>query len=183
MKAMKLRDAKSSDDWLILSMVEWRLDQKSRARQLFTHALHRIEAESNNDQDLMRIRQEAASLIGLPEKSMTPPVTGPLDDPSAYTISIEIEPEALWVYGLRGDACAKLKQWDQAAADLARACENPAANMRVWYEQAAARLATNDLEGYRRVRSEILARFAKTQLPRVAQSSTLRLCRAARSSR
>ncbi len=40
--------------------------------------------------------------------------------------------------------------------------------MRVWYEQAAARLATNDLEGYRRVRSEILARFAKTQLPAAA---------------
>ena len=142
-----------------------------------------MEAESNNDQELMRIRQEAASLIGLPEKSMAPPVTGPSDDPSAYTILIEIEPEALWVYGLRGDACAKLKQWDQAAADLARACENPTANIRDWYGQAAARLAANDLEGYRRVRSAILARFAKTQLPGAVQSSTLRLRRASRSSR
>ncbi len=168
MKAMQLRDAKSADDWLIMAMVEWRLDQKSRARQLFTHARHRIEAESINDQELMRIHREAASLIGLPEKSMTTAVAGPLSDPSAYTILIEIEPKALWVYGLRGDACAKLKQWDQAAADLARACENRSANMRVWYEQAAARLATNDLEGYRRVRSEILARFANTQSPAAA---------------
>jgi tetratricopeptide (TPR) repeat protein len=150
-------------------MVEWRLKHKSRARQLLTHALHRIEAEPNSDQDLMRIRREAATLIGLPEKSLTPPVTGPSDDPSAYTILIEIDPNALWVYGLRGDACAKLKQWDQAAADLARACENPSANIRDWYGQGAARLATNDLEGYRRVRSAILARFAKTRLPRVAQ--------------
>ena len=151
-----------------LAMAEWRLDQKSKAKQLFTHALHRIEAESKNDQELMRIRQEAASLIGLPEKPMTPPATGPFDDTSAYTILIEIEPEALWVYGLRGDACANLKQWDQAAADLARACEDPSANFRVWYRQAAARLAANDLEGYRRVRSEILSRFAKTQSPGIA---------------
>ena len=78
------------------------------------------------------------------------------------------EPEALCVYGLRGDACAKLKQWDQAAADFARACENPSANMRRWYDQAGARLATNDLEGYRRVRSEILSRFARTQSPAAA---------------
>jgi eukaryotic-like serine/threonine-protein kinase len=168
MKAMQIRDAKSSDDWLILAMVEWRLDQKSRARQLFTHARDRMDAESNNDQELKRIRREAASLIGLPENSMAPPVAGPLNDPSAYTILIEIEPKALWVYGLRGNACAKLKQWDQAAADLARACESPSANMGVWYDQAAARLATNDVEGYRRVRSEILARFAKTQLPAAA---------------
>jgi tetratricopeptide (TPR) repeat protein len=168
MKALQLRDAKSADDWLILAMVEWRLDQKSRARQLFTHARQRIEAESINEQELMRIRREAALLIGLPENSMTPPVASPHGDPSSYTNLIEIEPKALWVYGLRGDACAKLKQWDQAAADFARACENPFANTRFWYGQAAARLATNDLEGYRRVRSEILARFAKTQLPATA---------------
>ena len=167
-KAMQLRDAKSFDDWLILAMVEWRLDQQPRARQLFMYALNRMDKESNNHEEVIRIRREAASLIGLPENSKTPPVGGPVDDPSAYTILIEIEPGALWVYGLRGDACAKLKQWDQAAADLARACENPSTNMRVWYEQAAARLATNDLEGYRRVRSEILARFARTQLPATA---------------
>jgi eukaryotic-like serine/threonine-protein kinase len=163
MKAMELGEGKRSDDWLILAMAEWRLDQKSKAKQLFTHALHRIEAESNNDQELMQIRDEAASLIGLREKPMTLPATGPFDDTSAYTILIEIEPEALWVYGLRGDTCANLRQWDQAAADLARACEDPSAGYQVWYRYAAARLATNDLEGYRRVRSEILSRFAKTQ--------------------
>jgi tetratricopeptide (TPR) repeat protein len=168
MKAMELGDANSSDDWLILAMAEWRLDQKSKAKQLFTHALHRIEADSKNDQELMRIRQEAASLIGLPEKPMTLPAASPFDGTSAYTILIEIEPEALWVYGLRGDTCANLKQWDQAAADLARACEDPAASFRVWYRQAAARLGANDLEGYRRVRSEILSRFAKTQSPGIA---------------
>ena len=43
MKAMQLRDAKSFDDWLILAMVEWRLDQKPRARQLLTYALHRMD--------------------------------------------------------------------------------------------------------------------------------------------
>ncbi len=165
MKAMQLREARSSDDWLLLAMVQWRLDQKSRAKQLFTHAVARIEAESNNDRELMQLRQEAAALIGLAQKSTTPPVTAPFADTSAYTILIEIEPEALWVYGLRGEACGKLKQWDQAAADFARACESPSANIRVWYGQAAARLAVNDLEGYRRVRSEILSRFARTQLP------------------
>ncbi len=44
---------------------------------------------------LCQFAEEAALLIGLPENSMTPPVTSPHHDPSAYTILIEIEPEAL----------------------------------------------------------------------------------------
>ena len=92
MKAMELRDAKSADDWLILSMVQWRLDHKSRARQLLTHALLLIEAEAKNDQDLMRLRQEAAALIGSSEKSNTPPSRARLLTPRPTRSSSKLSP-------------------------------------------------------------------------------------------
>jgi tetratricopeptide (TPR) repeat protein len=54
-----------------------------------------------------------------------------------------------------------LKQWDQAAADLARVTEVRPKDYLSWYSQAAARLGAGDFEGYRKARVGILTNFGK----------------------
>lgn len=167
-RSMQLSQARDVSDWLFLAMVQWRLDQKARAQQLFTHALQRLNKSGDASAEAFRFREEAAALLGQSDATPAKPTTSRIEDPSAYTLLLEIDPEALWLYERRGEACAFLRQWDQAAADLARATKSDPENAWLWYGAAAARLGSHDLDGYRRVRADILSQFANTTVPTVA---------------
>jgi hypothetical protein len=67
--------------------------------------------DPNLNDYVRRIRQEAAALLQRPESLPAEPAANLLEDPSAYTLLLEIEPEAAWVFERRGEACAFLKQW------------------------------------------------------------------------
>jgi tetratricopeptide (TPR) repeat protein len=70
-----------------------------------------------------------------------------------------MEPNAIWIHELRARACIPRKQWDQAAADLARVTDVRTKDFHSWYGQAAARIAAGDLEGYQKARRGIIANF------------------------
>jgi serine/threonine protein kinase/tetratricopeptide (TPR) repeat protein len=159
LNSMKLLNAKILSDWFILAMAQWQLGEKSRAKQLLSHAERRLSTLSLQKTPLMEFRNEARALFGMPGTVVTPADETAPDDPSAYTLLLEIAPGTPWVYGLRASACLQLKQWDQAAADLARVTDKEPRNAECWYGQAICRLAAGDLSGYRKARAGILANF------------------------
>ncbi len=118
LKSMELSGGASFWDWYTLACCEWRLDQRERARQLLIQAYRRTPPEATQDPFYLELRDEAAALIG--ERASTGGNSP--NDPSAYTLLLEIEPEAVWIYALRARVCVRLKQWDQVAADT-RACD------------------------------------------------------------
>jgi tetratricopeptide (TPR) repeat protein len=60
------------------------------------------------------------------------------------------------------------RQWDQAAAEFARASELQPHDKHLWQFTAAAHLAAGDSDAYGRVCAGMLERFRKTQDPEVA---------------
>jgi serine/threonine protein kinase/tetratricopeptide (TPR) repeat protein len=165
-RSMSRSNADDPRDWLVVAMGQWHLGQQNRARKLLPQALRRYPTRSERLEYLEEFRNEAAALIDPSGRPLIDPVPGHRqEDPSGYTLILEIDPGASWAYRQRSVACALLKQWDQSAADAARAAEADPGNTHCWYAQAAARLGAGDVEGYRRVRSEILRRFRETKVP------------------
>lgn len=68
-----------------------------------------------------------------------------------------------------GTAHARSGQWDQAAAAFARVLELAPDHHFPWYQGAALRLYTGDVEGYRRACREMLERFGKADQPDVVE--------------
>src|SRR5262249_29179278 len=150
-------------DWLVLAMCQYRLGHQERARSLLAYALPRGTGRADDTEGLAEFREEALALIGPSGAPATAPVPGAPEGPAALTLVLEIDRKAGWAYAMRGVACARLKQWDQAAADHARALEARPDNHRWWHDQAAARLGAGDRLGYCRVRTEFLKRFRDTK--------------------
>ncbi len=168
LKSIALKHANDPIDWLILSMCEYRLDCKKPARQLLLHALQRCAVNGNRLEGLDELRDEAVSLIGQPETTLSGANIGPNLDLVGYTLLLEIEPGAGWIHAGRAAACAYLKQWHQAAADFLHATEiDPGIHLH-WYSLAVARLGAGDEEGYRRARAEMLRRFRDLRNPAVS---------------
>ncbi len=168
LRSMQIRDADDAFDWILLGMAQWRLGHKDRGRALFNHAVRRIRQTGTGSEEMDRFREEAAALLGVPPNSPSSADGTSSEDPSAYTLVLEIDPAAVWAYERRGNACARLKQWDQAAADLQRATENDLENSYCWYSQAAAHIGGNNLDGYRLVRAKLLERHGRTTQPGTA---------------
>jgi serine/threonine protein kinase/tetratricopeptide (TPR) repeat protein len=163
LKAMQLTDAGDVRNWFLLAMSQWRIDQVQRARQLFLHALRRIPADGDQPEYLAELRHEAEALFDQGESSSISSLAEPQDDPAAYSLLLEIEPGAQWIYRLRAEACVRQKLWDQVIADTAHRIQADPGNHHLWYCDAAARLGAGDLAGYRSVRTRILARFGDTK--------------------
>jgi serine/threonine protein kinase/tetratricopeptide (TPR) repeat protein len=170
LKSMELSRAADVSDWFVLAMAQWRLEQKTRARRLCAHASRRMRGAAKANDQLLRFQSEAVALIGPNEASQAEPVAESSEDPSMYTLLLETDPDASWAYRQRGNVCASLKEWDQAAADFTRATARKPDNPAIWYESAAARLGAGDESGYRRVRAEMLQRFARTKHPQTANT-------------
>jgi serine/threonine protein kinase/Tfp pilus assembly protein PilF len=168
LKAMELTDAGDVRNWLVLAMCQWRLGQQHRARPLLVHALRRISGGAEAPEYVAELCAEAKALIGQGEASPTDFLAESHDDPSVYTLLLEVEPGAPWVYRLRSEAYTRLKQWDRVAADIARRIEADPTKHNLWYGVAAARLGAGDVAGYRAVRTAILARFRDTRDSSVA---------------
>jgi serine/threonine protein kinase len=159
LKSMELTAANLASDWFLLALCEGRQDRKQRAKPLFAQALRRSPTARNDTEFLPELRDEAVALLGRPNDSVAGPNAESLEELSAFTSLIEMDPAAPWAYRFRADRCAHLKQWDQAAGDLARLIQMLPMDETAWYGQAAARLGAGDIPGYEKVRTEIVARF------------------------
>src|SRR5581483_7617517 len=68
-----------------------------------------------------------------------------------------------------GNLHARAGRWEHAAAAFARALELDPRNHFPWYQAAALRLYTGDVEGYRRACRELLERFGTAEQPEIAE--------------
>jgi len=84
---------------------------------------------------------------------------------AAYSEAIDLGLRDAPIWSERGTAYAILEQYESAAADFARAVEAKPDEVYFWYYQAVAKLATDDLDGYRRVCAGVRERFGKTKDP------------------
>jgi tetratricopeptide (TPR) repeat protein len=62
-KTIELAKAADAEDWLILAMARWQLGDKHRARAEFDHALAWMREHPTKDNELCRLRAEAAVLL------------------------------------------------------------------------------------------------------------------------
>lgn len=169
LKSINLLKGGHRVDWYFMAMSHWRMGQKDSARRWFAHAQQRMFQSVALDEEVVRFRAEAAALLGLPEKWTGGPPT-PLDDAAFYTLILETDPSAGWVYTKRGAVRADLKQFELAAADFGQAIEQQPKDSALWYQQAAACLGADDLAGYQKVRAGILKNFGDTKSPSVASN-------------
>jgi serine/threonine protein kinase/Flp pilus assembly protein TadD len=177
-KSLDLRQGSDLSDWFFLAMAHWHLDRKETARQWFAHALDQMERTAPADEQLKRFRAEAAALLGLPEKSSAVPPHPPGEDAAFFTLVLETDPSVGWAYERRGTVRARMNQWDEAAADFAKATECQPDDANLWYCQAAAHLGAGKVNAYRQVRAGILKQFGETTNPATA-SHLLYICVAA----
>jgi tetratricopeptide (TPR) repeat protein len=168
LKAMELNPAGHPVDRLFLAMALWKSGQKKQADQLYANTVSRDDWPVESAEEFARYCREAAALLGQDAESLSSRSDYGDNDPSIYTILLEIDPGAVWLYERRGYANAILKQWDQAAADFSRAATAHPEDPGLWYARAAAKLGAMDLNGYTEIRKEILARFGGTMIPAAA---------------
>jgi serine/threonine protein kinase/tetratricopeptide (TPR) repeat protein len=64
-KSINLRNGGTGADELLLAMVQWRSGEKDQARRRYDQAARWTKANKPNDQDLRRLRVEAAMLLGI----------------------------------------------------------------------------------------------------------------------
>ncbi len=160
LKSMEVSGASYVTDWFLLALCEGKQDRKQRAKPLLAQALRRAPSARDDDESPVELRDEAVALLGRPSAgSVAGPNAEALEELSAFTVLIEMGSGAPWAYNFRASRCAYLKQFDQAAADFARAIRSQPIDQHAWYGQAAARLGAGDLAGYEKVRTEIVARF------------------------
>jgi serine/threonine protein kinase/WD40 repeat protein/tetratricopeptide (TPR) repeat protein len=76
-----------------------------------------------------------------------------------FNEAIKLQPElgSFWVQ--RGWAYADMGQWEKATADFAKARECKEPDQEAWYSQAMLHLRDRDLDGYRKICSDMLQRF------------------------
>jgi eukaryotic-like serine/threonine-protein kinase len=67
-KSMELHHGGDSFDWFFLAMAHWQRGEKEQARKWYAEAVHWMETNQPNHEELRRFREEAAELLGVTEK-------------------------------------------------------------------------------------------------------------------
>jgi tetratricopeptide (TPR) repeat protein len=73
--------------------------------------------------------------------------------------AIRLQPERGWYWVLRGCAHADRDQWDKAFADFIKAAECKEPPAAAWYFRAMLHLRVGNLDGYRKICTDMLERF------------------------
>ncbi len=66
-ESMRLGSGGDAHDWLFLAMARWRQGQRDAAKDWYARSLNEIETSAEHDPELIRFRDEAASVLGLGE--------------------------------------------------------------------------------------------------------------------
>jgi WD40 repeat protein len=67
-KSIDLRRGGNSFDWFFLALAQWQLGQKDEARKRYDQAVAWMTKYAPHDEDLTRVRAEAAELLGIAKK-------------------------------------------------------------------------------------------------------------------
>src|SRR5205823_1332530 len=76
----------------------------------------------------------------------------------------------------RANRLARRGDWPAAAADYRVALELDPSNHVTWHDASVVFLECGDVEGYRRVCGEMLARFGRTNAPNIAERTVKTCC-------
>jgi len=169
-RSMGLSQASFVHDWLVVAMCQWKLGHHERARLLLQHAARWAPNDADRNEYLTEFREEAMALIPGCEPAPRITLTDSPTEPTAFTLILEIDPKLGWAYARRGIACALLKQWDQAGADLRRGTELEPDQEWWWYARATAWLGAGDLQTYCDTRAGMLKQFRNTEAPSAASN-------------
>jgi tetratricopeptide (TPR) repeat protein len=82
-----------------------------------------------------------------------------------FSKGIKLNPKAWWAWDGRAEAYAQLKEWDKAAADLAKSVELAPQQPYPHYRHALARLALADTKHYRDACAGMLTQFGTSSDP------------------
>ena len=72
-QSMQLRSGGDSADWFFLAMAHWQLCEPEKARAWYDRAVQWLDNNKPYDEELRRVRVEAAALLGIPEKPASKP--------------------------------------------------------------------------------------------------------------
>jgi tetratricopeptide (TPR) repeat protein len=149
-------------------MIDWQLGEKDRARRWYDQALVWMAKRDPQNQGLRHIRKEATAVLGLPEPS-APSKQQVEQHESAihaaiYTLVLEINPRAAWVYPRRAECFAALAQWDKAAADYTQTL-SPQTPHETCCQLACTRLLAGDSKGYQQLCQWARERASATTQP------------------
>jgi serine/threonine protein kinase/tetratricopeptide (TPR) repeat protein len=73
-KSSELGQGGDGFDWFFLAMTHWQLGDKGKARQLYDRAVARMKKDPSSDEDISRLRLEAAALLMVEESSKPAPM-------------------------------------------------------------------------------------------------------------
>jgi serine/threonine protein kinase/Tfp pilus assembly protein PilF len=164
-RSMALRQAGNSLDWFFLGMAHWHLGDKARAGKWYTAALLWMQKHNPTDGDLVRLRSEAAALLGQPEQPPQSPKQSTPDDVAIFTLVLDAQPGDV---GARGAVYAALGQWDRAATAMEQSLQVHGDVVFAHYLHALVCLGAEDRAGYRRACATMLGRFGQSEKRGVA---------------
>jgi tetratricopeptide (TPR) repeat protein/serine/threonine protein kinase len=133
-----------SSDAFFIAMACWQLGDKERARKWHAAGVRWMEKYAPNDEEQRRFRSEAATMLGLPEKSDK--ASKPVVDVQLYGLILDAFSEAAWAYLRRGQAYAEQGQLQKAQADYRQAIDRY--NRAIERKPAASALWSNRGSAY-----------------------------------
>ncbi len=158
--AMALADGGDSSDWFILAMACWQLDERQQADYWYTRAVRWMQENTPEDEQLLRFHAEAKSLI-----SQTPSVSEFSDEPvwsrvvSGYGHLVAERPDDSSLYDRRAYVHASLGQWQECAADFAKALELKPKFLELLVVHAGSLLMAGDNAGYEKACADAIKRL------------------------
>ena len=111
-----------SHDAFFIAMAHWQVGDADAARKWYVAAARWMEKGDPKNEELVRIRAEAAALVGISEPAAARGES-PSDDRQLLGLVLEAWPDAAWPSIARGRIHQTLGKRDEAEADIHRAVE------------------------------------------------------------
>src|SRR5262249_48355075 len=124
--------------WFMLAIAHGKQGARDEARKWYTAALVSMARHAPMNEELLRLRGEAAALLGLSEKATDLAPQAPTDDLQYFTLFLDADPRAAWAYQWRGHLHLSRRTFDQAALDFNKVLELTPLDPQAWYDRGRA---------------------------------------------
>ena len=137
-KSREVRNGGPIRDLFFLSMACGKLGAKDEARKWYTAALDVDGKASAKDEELVRLRGEAAALLGLSEKAADLAPEALTDDLQLWTLTLDADPKAAWAYRARGQIHLSRRNFAKAILDFAKVTDLDPLDPKAWFDRGDA---------------------------------------------
>jgi eukaryotic-like serine/threonine-protein kinase len=143
-KSLEVRNTGEFRTWFFLSMACWKLGSKDEARKWYTAALVWTEKRAPEHEELLRLRGEAAALLGLSEKAADLAPRALTDDLQLWTLTLDADAKAAWAYRARGQIQLSRRNFDKAILDFTKVIDLEPLDPKAWYDRGGAHYRAGD---------------------------------------